>query len=228
MMILKADKLYKQYKNKSQEMTQVLKGLDFEVSKGDFISIRGASGSGKSTLLHIIGGLDKPDSGNVTIMQNSNLTDLYSLKDRPLSIIRNKFFGFVFQFHHLLPEFTALENAAMPAFIAQVPRKEAIERATDLLIKVGLETKLASKPTNLSGGEQQRVAIVRALINNPEIIFADEPTGNLDYNNSQNFLDLVESLIGEYKTTFVIATHSNEIAERATKRFNIREGILES
>jgi ABC-type lipoprotein export system ATPase subunit len=226
MIILKAEKINKTYKNKSNEFTQVLKGLDLEVEKGDFISIRGASGSGKSTLLHIIGGLDKPDSGNISISQKDGMLDLYSVDDKKLSNFRNKYFGFVFQFHHLLPEFTALENAAMPALIAQISKKEAYEKATYLLKKVGLENKLASKPANLSGGEQQRVAIVRALINNPEIILADEPTGNLDYDNSMQFLNLVESLISEYGTTFVIATHSNEIAERASRRFDIREGKL--
>jgi ABC-type lipoprotein export system ATPase subunit len=226
MIILKAEKINKTYKNKSNEFTQVLKGLDLEVEKGDFISIRGASGSGKSTLLHIIGGLDKPDSGNISISQKDGMLDLYSVDDKKLSNFRNKYFGFVFQFHHLLPEFTALENAAMPALIAQISKKEAYEKATYLLKKVGLENKLASKPANLSGGEQQRVAIVRALINNPEIILADEPTGNLDYDNSMQFLNLVESLISEYGTTFVIATHSNEIAERASRRFDIKEGKL--
>jgi ABC-type lipoprotein export system ATPase subunit len=225
-MILKAENIHKTYKNKSNENTQVLKGLNFNVQKGDFISIRGASGSGKSTLLHIIGGLDKPDSGNISISQKDGMLDLYSVDDKKLSNFRNKYFGFVFQFHHLLPEFTALENAAMPALIAQISKKEAYEKATYLLKKVGLENKLASKPANLSGGEQQRVAIVRALINNPEIILADEPTGNLDYDNSMQFLNLVESLISEYGTTFVIATHSNEIAERASRRFDIREGKL--
>jgi ABC-type lipoprotein export system ATPase subunit len=227
MIILKAEKINKTYKNKSNEFTQVLKGLDLEVLKGDFISIRGASGSGKSTLLHIIGGLDKPDTGNVSISQKDGMLELYSVDDKKLSNFRNKYFGFVFQFHHLLPEFTALENAAMPALIAQISKKEAFDKATNLLVKVGLESKLASKPANLSGGEQQRVAIVRALINNPEIILADEPTGNLDYDNSMQFLNLVESLISEYGTTFVIATHSNEIAERASRRFNIINGVLQ-
>jgi len=226
MIILKAENINKTYKNKSNEFTQVLKGLQLEVSKGDFISIRGASGSGKSTLLHIIGGLDKPDNGVVSISENGGMLDLYSVDDKKLSQFRNKYFGFVFQFHHLLPEFTALENAAMPALIAQISKREALENATNLLVKVGLESKLASKPANLSGGEQQRVAIVRALINNPEIILADEPTGNLDYDNSMQFLNLVENLITEFGTTFVIATHSNEIAERAGRRFDIKEGKL--
>lgn len=225
-MILTAKDIYKKYQNKSKEFTQVLKGLDIEIKKGDFVSIRGASGSGKSTLLHIIGGLDKPDEGIVSIAQNGGMINLYEVDDRKLSKFRNKYFGFVFQFHHLLPEFSALENAAMPALINKISKKDAFDKAKELLVKVGLENKLNSKPTNLSGGEQQRVAIVRALINNPEIILADEPTGNLDYENSMHFLELVDSLIDEYKTTFIIATHSNEIAERAGKRFEIKDGIL--
>jgi ABC-type lipoprotein export system ATPase subunit len=225
-MILTATNIHKKYQNKSKEYTQVLKGLNFEVAKGDFVSIRGASGSGKSTFLHIIGGLDKPDEGKVTISTNGSMLDLYSSDDKKLSKYRNQYFGFVFQFHHLLPEFTALENAAMPALIAKMNKKAAFEKAKELLVRVGLESKTNSKPANLSGGEQQRVAIVRALINNPEIILADEPTGNLDYENSMHFLELVDNLISEYKTTFIIATHSIEIAERASKRYDIREGIL--
>ncbi|OGU60631.1 MAG: hypothetical protein A2X64_07815 [Ignavibacteria bacterium GWF2_33_9] len=226
MTILRAENIYKQYKNKSHEMTQVLKGLNFEVNKGDFISIKGASGSGKSTLLHILGGLDKPDEGNVQFLFNSHFTQLYSLSDKVLSNVRNQTFGFVFQFHHLLPEFSALENTMMPALIAAQDRKFVENHAKEMLIKVGLEEKFNSKPSNLSGGEQQRVAIVRALINNPEIIFADEPTGNLDSENSIIFLDIIDKLISEYKTTFVIATHSDEIASRAAKRYILQNGIL--
>jgi len=225
-MILQADNIFKSYLTKTGEKTEVLKGLSIEVEKGDFISIQGASGSGKSTLLHCLGGLDKPDSGSVFISNNEELTSIYELPDAVLTKYRNYFFGFVFQFHHLLPEFTALENVALPALIANIPKQEAYNKASKLLEKTGIIDKANNKPQNMSGGEQQRVAISRALINNPEIILADEPTGNLDNTNSAKFLELIESLIKEFNTTFIIATHSSEIAQRASKQFYIQNGKL--
>jgi ABC-type lipoprotein export system ATPase subunit len=225
-MILKAENIFKSYLTKNADKTEVLKGLSLEVNKGDFISIQGASGSGKSTLLHCLGGLDKPDSGSVFISHKDEVISIYDLQDAVLTKYRNFFFGFVFQFHHLLPEFTALENVAMPALIGNTPKQEAYEKAQILLKRTGILEKANSKPQNMSGGEQQRVAIARALINNPEIILADEPTGNLDNNNSAQFLELIESLINEFNTTFIIATHSDDIAQRASKKLIIKNGTL--
>lgn len=226
MQLLKASNIHKAYLSKTKEKTQVLKGLDLVINQQDFISIQGVSGSGKSTLLHIIGGLDKPDIGDVVI-HNGSPINLYEQSDRTLAQIRNTFFGFVFQFHHLLPEFTSIENVAMPALIGGFDKKDAFRKAEDLLIKVGMKDKIQKKPATLSGGEQQRVAIARALINNPKIVLADEPTGNLDAINTSQFLELTISLITEFKTTFVIATHSIEIAEKANRQFLLRNGKLE-
>ena len=226
MELLKATNIHKSYLNKTEEKTQVLKGLDLLINQQDFISIQGVSGSGKSTLLHIIGGLDKPDEGSVIIYDGSQI-NLYEQNDKSLAKIRNSFFGFVFQFHHLLPEFTSIENVAMPALIGGKDKKQSFQQAEELLVKVGMKEKLKKKPASLSGGEQQRVAIARALINNPKIVLADEPTGNLDSINTSQFLDLMWSLIADYHTTFVIATHSIEIAEKANRQFMLRNGKLE-
>jgi lipoprotein-releasing system ATP-binding protein len=225
-MILKADNIYKSYTTKNSERTEVLRGLSIEIQRGEFISIQGASGSGKSTLLHCLGGLDKPDAGNIVINFNGEMLNLYNLKDEYISKVRNTFFGFVFQFHHLLPEFTARENVAMPALIAGKSKKESFERTDYLLKRTGIANKSDNKPQNMSGGEQQRVAIARALINSPEIIIADEPTGNLDSDNSAQVLDLIDELIHEFKTTFIIATHSQDIAQRAGKKVFIKNGVL--
>lgn len=227
MELLKATKISKSYKSRTDEITQVLLNLDLVVNQRDFISIQGVSGSGKSTLLHIIGGLDQPDNGTVTIFNNDNI-DLYKQSDKILSKIRNTFFGFVFQFHHLLPEFTSIENVAMPALIGGLEKKQAYQKSELLLEKVGMKEKMHKKPTTLSGGEQQRVAIARALINNPKIVLADEPTGNLDAANSNQFLELTMSLIAEFDTTFIIATHSVEIAENATRKYLLKNGNLET
>jgi len=226
MELLKATNIHKAYLNKTKEKTEVLKDLDILINQQDLISIQGVSGSGKSTLLHIIGGLDKPDKGNVVIFNGSQI-NLYDQSDKTLAKIRNTFFGFVFQFHHLLPEFTSIENVAMPALIGGADKKDAFRRAEELLIKVGMKDKMQKKPSTLSGGEQQRVAIARALINRPKIVLADEPTGNLDSINTSQFLDLMMTLIAEFRITFVIATHSIEIAEKANRQFLLRNGKLE-
>lgn len=226
MELLKATNINKSYISRADETTQVLNGLDLSVNQKDFISIQGVSGSGKSTLLHIIGGLDRPDSGTITIHNGSQI-DLYSQSDKFLSKLRNIFFGFIFQFHHLLPEFTSIENVAMPALIAGIEKKIAYQKAENFLEKVGMKEKLQKKPSTLSGGEQQRVAIARALINNPRIVLADEPTGNLDAANSSHFLELILNLIAELDTTFIIATHSIEIAEKATRKYLLLNGYLE-
>ncbi|HOV92593.1 MAG TPA: ABC transporter ATP-binding protein [Candidatus Kapabacteria bacterium] len=232
-MIIQANHISKSYSvsNKGNKpnllpRSEVLKGLDLALDKGGFIAILGASGSGKSTLLHILGGLDKPDEGNVTIENNGQVIDLYTKNENELAHLRNTFFGFIFQFHHLLPEFTALENVMMPVLIKNSKSKEAKEIAEKLLEQVGLRDKFDSMPANLSGGEQQRVAIARALANNPKILLADEPTGNLDADNANKFMELLNKLHSDYAPTLIIATHSEEIASRAQTRYKLYDGKL--
>ena len=200
----------------------VLKGVNMSVNKGEVISIVGASGAGKSTLMHIIGTLDQADKGQV-IIDNK---DLSGLRGKALSDFRNKHIGFVFQFHQLLPEFTALENVLMPAWIAGEKESSADQRAKDLLKRMGLQDRIHHKPSELSGGEQQRVAIARALINNPAIILADEPSGNLDSSNAQQLHQLFFELRNEMNQTFVIVTHNNELADMADRKLTIKDGII--
>ena len=236
-MIIQARNISKSYiaSNKSAKIkravdklprTVVLKGLDLSLEKGGFIAILGASGSGKSTLLHILGGLDNPDEGNVMIANNGQAIDLYAQSENVLAHLRNSYFGFIFQFHHLLPEFTALENVMMPVLIKNSKAKEAKQIAEKLLNEVGLSDKLESMPANLSGGEQQRVAIARALANNPQILLADEPTGNLDADNANKFMELLNKLHSDYAPTLIIATHSEDIAKQAQQRYRLVDGKL--
>jgi lipoprotein-releasing system ATP-binding protein len=208
--------------HKSYGKLQVLKGVDLEVGKGEIISIVGASGAGKSTLLHIIGTIDKADRGKVMI----DGQDVFRLKDRKLAEFRNKKIGFVFQFHHLLPEFTALENVCIPAFIAGVSKNSAEKKAAELLDFMGLSERKSHKPGELSGGEQQRVAIARALINNPAVILADEPSGNLDSKASEALHKLFFDLREQLGQTFVIVTHNKELAEMTDKTFTIKDGVI--
>lgn len=200
----------------------VLKGVDLTIHRGEVVSIVGASGAGKTTLLQIIGTLDKPDKGKVLI----NDTDIFSLGDKKLSAFRNKNIGFVFQFHHLLPEFTALENVCIPAFIAKTGKKEAEERAKELLSMLGLEARINHKPSELSGGEQQRVAVARALVNNPAVILADEPSGNLDSANAKDLHQLFFTLRDKLNQTFVIVTHNDELANMADRKIVMRDGNM--
>ncbi len=200
----------------------VLKGVNMSVNKGEVISIVGASGAGKSTLMHIIGTLDQADKGQVIIDDK----DLSGLRGKALSDFRNKHIGFVFQFHQLLPEFTALENVLMPAWIAGEKESIADQRAKDLLERMGLHDRIHHKPSELSGGEQQRVAIARALVNNPAIILADEPSGNLDSNNAKQLHQLFFELRNEMNQTFVIVTHNNELADMADRKLTIKDGII--
>lgn len=201
---------------------QVLKGISLNVKKGEVVSIVGASGAGKSTLLQIMGTIDKADAGDV-FLNDKSLTDL---NDRDLSAIRNKMMGFVFQFHHLLPEFTALENVCIPAFISGLSRRKAEEKAHDLLKIMDLSNRETHKPSALSGGEQQRVAIARALINNPEVIFADEPSGNLDSEASEKLHKLIFKLRQDLNQTFVIVTHNKEFANMADRKLEIVDGRI--
>jgi len=207
---------------KSYGKLKVLKSVDLEISKGEIISIVGASGAGKTTLLHILGTLDQADEGKVIIDD----IELNLLNDKKLSKFRNKNIGFVFQFHHLLPEFTALENVCIPSFIGGTSRKEAEEKAIKLLDFLGLSERKDHKPSRLSGGEQQRVAVARALINNPTVILADEPSGNLDSASAKELHSLFFSLRDEFKQTFVIVTHNEELANMADRKLTIRDGVI--
>jgi len=200
----------------------VLKGVTLEAPKGKIISIVGASGAGKSTLLQILGTLSLPDGGTLQI-DNSNPLNM---SEKELARFRNKHIGFVFQFHHLLPEFTALENVCLPAFIAQTAKKDAEKRASELLTFLGLKDRLTHKPNELSGGEKQRVAVARALINKPSVIFADEPTGNLDSQNQQEMHDLFFSLRDEYKQTLIIVTHDRNFAKMSDIIVEIKDGVI--
>ncbi len=202
------------------ERIDVLKGIDLTIKRGKRISITGPSGSGKSTLLHIMGGLEHPSSGDV-IFQGS---PLYQRSEEDISYIRNRSFGFVFQFHHLLQDFTALENVMIPALIAGEGLKTAEEKAKCLLERFGLGGRLNHKPTKLSGGERQRVAIARALINSPDVLFLDEPTGNLDPEHSQEVLDVIRAL---ESVSIVIVTHDTGVAKLCENRYNLKNGILE-
>ncbi|MFO8068136.1 MAG: ABC transporter ATP-binding protein [Bacteroidales bacterium] len=208
--------------HKSFGSLEVLKGIDLDIKKGEIVSIVGASGAGKTTLLHIIGTLDKYDSGKVLI----NDTEVGRLNDKQLSAFRNKHIGFVFQFHHLLPEFTALENVIIPALIAKVNSEKAKKKALDILDLLGLTNRLEHKPDELSGGEQQRVAVARALVNDPAVILADEPSGNLDSKTSEELHKLFFSLRKELNQTFVIVTHNNELAKMADRTLTIHDGVI--
>jgi lipoprotein-releasing system ATP-binding protein len=201
---------------------QVLKGINLEIADRSVISIVGASGAGKSTLLHIIGTLDKPTKGTVLI----DNTDLYTLSDKKLAQYRNQNIGFIFQFHHLLPEFTAVENVALPALIAGQSHADAFKRATELLDFLKLKDRLTHKPSQLSGGEQQRVAVARALANNPKLVLADEPSGNLDTANARKLHQLFLDLRDEFGQTFVVVTHNTELAQLADKTIEMKDGKI--
>lgn len=207
---------------KAYGQLNVLKGVDISIEAAEIVSIVGKSGAGKSTLLHILGTLDQADSGELII----NETNIRQLKPKALSAFRNKNIGFVFQFHHLLPEFTALENVCIPAFIGKTDIAKAEKRAKELLDYLGLSERLTHKPAELSGGEQQRVAVARALINNPAIVFADEPSGNLDSTSSKELHQLLFQLRNDFKQTFVIVTHNEELAEMSDRKLIMRDGIL--
>ncbi|RXP52320.1 ABC transporter ATP-binding protein [Lutibacter sp. HS1-25] len=204
---------------------EVLKGVDLHIKKGEIVAIVGPSGAGKTTLLQLLGTLDKPSKNkNSTLtIQQQNLLDL---KDKDLSKFRNKHIGFIFQFHQLLPEFTALENVCIPAFIANTPKKEAEEKAKELLDFLGLADRINHKPNELSGGEQQRVAVARALINNPDVVFADEPSGNLDSTSAKNLHELFFTLREKFNQTFVIVTHNEELAEMADRKLEMIDGKI--
>lgn len=208
--------------NKFYGTLQVLKNVSLEIHKAEVVAIVGASGAGKTTLLQMMGTLDKPSEGTISI----NNTDVATLSDKKLSAFRNKNIGFVFQFHHLLPEFTAIENVCLPALIAKVSKKEAMHKANELLTLLGVMHRAEHKPNELSGGEQQRVAVARALINNPAVILADEPSGNLDTHNAQELHKLFFTLREKLQQTFVIVTHNKDLANMSDRQLLMQDGML--
>ncbi len=220
--IIEASQVCKSYFLGKGEL-KVLKGIDLCINEGEIIAIIGASGAGKSTLLHILGTLDRPTSGNVKY----DGVDVFTLSDEEIARFRNLQIGFVFQFHHLLPEFTALENVAMPALISGKRLPEVKGMAEKLLSEVGLADRVDHRPSELSGGEQQRVAVARALINGPKVILADEPSGNLDSSNAEALHDLLLQLARTHGTTFIIATHNDHLKSLAHRVAKIQDGILE-
>jgi len=207
---------------KSYGTLNVLKGVNIEIQKGEVISIVGASGAGKTTLLHILGTLDRANNGSLEI----NGSAISNLNDKKLAEFRNKNIGFVFQFHHLLPEFTALENVCIPAFIAGTSTANAESKAKELLTFLGLSGRMDHKPSELSGGEQQRVAVARALINNPSVVLADEPSGNLDSATAKDLHQLFFTLREKFNQTFVIVTHNEELADMADRKLVMRDGNI--
>ena len=217
--MLRASNLMKSYGELA-----VLKGIDLEINKGEVVAIVGASGAGKSTLLHILGTLDSPDKGKVFIQDK----DVFSQSSKNLAAFRNKSIGFVFQFHNLLPEFTALENVMIPGLIGLGEENQVRERATSLLSMLGLDERRDHKPSELSGGEQQRVAVARAMINSPDLILADEPSGNLDSKNAIDLHNLFFKLRKDVGQTFVIVTHNEELARMSDRKIELKDGRIKS
>ena len=219
--VVRARALHKSF-GRAGAVVRVLGAAELEVQPGELVAVAGSSGSGKSTLLHILGGLLHPDSGQVEIAG----ADLYTLSESRRAAVRNARIGFVFQFHHLLPEFTALENVLLPARVAGTPATEARRRAAELLATLGLAERAHHRPGELSGGEQQRVAVARALVNEPDVVLADEPSGNLDSQAAQALHALLEALAGDRRVALVIATHSPSLARRAHRSLVLRDGML--
>ena len=215
--MIKAENIHRRYGD-----LEVLKGVSLDIAEGEIVSIVGASGAGKSTLLHIIGTLDKADSGSIVIKD----IETGKLKDKKLSQFRNLAIGFVFQFHHLLPEFTALENVCIPAFIAGKSQAEAEAKAKELLGFLGLADRANHKPSEMSGGEQQRVAVARALVNQPAVVLADEPSGNLDSQSAKDLHQMFFDLRDKFNQTFVIVTHNAELADMADRKLEMKDGRI--
>lgn len=219
--LLRCEKISKFYEEGEQKV-QVLKEVSFSMEAGELVAIVGSSGSGKSTLLHTLGGLDQPSSGEVWIRGQS----LQKLNANKLAELRNQNLGFVYQFHHLMADFTALENVMMPMLIGKQNRGEAADRAEKMLQAVGLSHRLKHRPSALSGGERQRVAIARALVNNPALVLADEPTGNLDQKTTESIFDLIKQLNVEQNIAFLLVTHDLNLAHKLSRRFVMRDGVL--
>jgi len=221
-LVLKAEGIWRSFQTGAGTL-DVLKGVDLEIYQGEVVAIVGPSGSGKSTLLNILGGLDRPSQGSVRL----DSIDVFSLNDKELAGFRNRTISFIFQFHHLLPEFSALENVMLPGYIARENLKTTKDKALKMLDEVGLSERVEHKPGELSGGEQQRVAVARALINEPTIIFADEPSGNLDKNMAESLHNLITGLNRNKEQTFIIATHNFELAQRAQRILRLEGGKIE-
>lgn len=226
MLLYNIENIEKTYKVSESESLTIFKDLSFEINSQQIISIVGASGVGKSTLLHIIGTIDKPTSGKLSYTDENLELDIINSNEKQLNNFRNEKLGFIFQFHHLLPEFTALENVMIPALISKDNKKIAEERAKELLEFVGISHRLDHKPKKMSGGEQQRVAIARSIINNPNILIADEPTGNLDEKNSDIIANLFMKINKEMGTTILTATHSREFAQMADTKYELKQNGL--
>ncbi|MBI2794177.1 MAG: ABC transporter ATP-binding protein [Ignavibacteria bacterium] len=224
MALLTANNIYKSYAAVGQAPTAVLRGVNFSCQAGELVALVGPSGAGKSTLLHILASLDVPDSGDVIFKENGKHLNYRLLKPGELARVRNTLVGMVFQFHHLLPEFTAQENVAMPLLIAGIGNQQAASRAAEMLYKVGMANRKHHMPSELSGGEQQRVAIARALVHKPQILFADEPTGNLDSDNAALITDLIIELQKSSGIACVVATHSADVALRTHRTVHIVDG----
>lgn len=221
--IISCQNIYKRFTEGKLDV-EVLKGVTLDIHAGEKIAIVGSSGSGKSTLLHILGGLDLATEGKVQVLNK----DIATLTDTERGVLRNQSLGFIYQFHHLLPEFTALENIAMPLLIRGLPVAEASSMAEEILGKVGLGERIKHKPGQLSGGERQRAAIARALVSKPQAVLADEPTGNLDHKTAQQIFDLMQELNQEMKTAFIIVTHDMQLAEKMDKIYTLVDGHLEA
>lgn len=219
--LIEVNDLHKSFTMGTQTI-EILKGINFVLSRGEMLTMVGASGAGKSTLLHILGTLDRPTQGTVRF----DGQNVFELSETQLAAFRNRRIGFVFQFHHLLPEFTALENTFLPSMIQKRPKTEAIEEAKQLLTEVGLQHRLHHKPGELSGGEQQRVAVARALIRNPDLVLADEPTGNLDTQTGEALFQLLRDLNRKRGTAFVIVTHNERLSKQADRLVHMKDGLL--
>lgn len=215
--MIKAENICKSYNN-----LQILKGINLHIDKGEIVAIVGASGAGKTTLLQILGTLDKASSGKLLI----NNQELNALSDNKISAFRNKNIGFIFQFHQLLPEFTAFENVMIPAWIAKSNEKESKQKTTELFEYLGIKDRMTHKPSELSGGEQQRVAVARAIINNPAVLLADEPSGNLDSESAASLHDLFFDLRSKFNQTIVIVTHNHELANRCDRKLQMKDGLI--
>jgi lipoprotein-releasing system ATP-binding protein len=222
-MLIQASNIHRRFSIGRNDYLEVLKGISLEINQGEVIAIVGPSGAGKSTLLHILGLLDRPTQGDL-VFEGENV---FTLKDDTLAQLRNKKIGFIFQFHHLLPEFTALENVMMPALIAGHSIHSVQGRARELLTDVGVEHRIQHKPNELSGGEQQRVAVARALMNAPKLILADEPSGNLDSENATALHKMIFDLRNKYNQTFVIVTHNKELADMADREIMVADGLID-